>query len=308
MVTFSEAITNKYFRNHNPDFQHNLIDIFLPKYSCFKVPQIVVLSGLKINGTGNLPNIKKYCKQIKQLDLSNNELNYWKEIINILKQTEKLEFLNISFNKLIGPISKTTHQLSELKCLVLNGTKLKWHILARLLELLPSLEELHLSCNGYGKVLIDITEHDAELAEPHFDYLTHKMNKPHKRLKTLYFRKNPTRSWTDICRFGRIFPSLESLVVSECPIAVIGSSKTFGRLIHLNLNDINANMWENVEHLAQFPNIRSLCVRRWPLWTKCGLTKQEIWRLLIIRLPAVEQLNGSPISTKDREEALNTCQ
>lgn len=34
----------------------------------------------------------------------------------------------------------------------------------------------------------------------------------------LHFTGNPVTDWVEICRLGRVFPSLESLVLADCPI------------------------------------------------------------------------------------------
>jgi tubulin-specific chaperone cofactor E-like protein len=72
----------------------------------------------------------------------------------------RLEFVNLSLNRLTGPIDSPCCRLDCLRSLVLNNTKLEWHSVESLLNLLPILEELHLSLNEYTHVLIDTLDEE----------------------------------------------------------------------------------------------------------------------------------------------------
>lgn len=69
----------------------------------------------------------------------------------------RVEFVNLSLNRLYEPIHvpPCDIQMSRLRSLVLNNTHLEWDSVDTLLNLLPALEELHLSLNDYKNVLID---------------------------------------------------------------------------------------------------------------------------------------------------------
>lgn len=70
----------------------------------------------------------------------------------------RVEFVNLSLNRL-GPIEVPPPcRMDSLKSLVLNNTKLEWESVESLLNLLPVLEELHLSLNEYTHVLLDTIE------------------------------------------------------------------------------------------------------------------------------------------------------
>lgn len=309
MITLSEAIHNKYYKNYCGK-SDQLLTLCIPQYPG-RIPRTVILNGQNIKRAGNILALRKYCKNIQQLDISRNTVRNWREILAVLSVSPQLEFLNISFNVLIGSCPYIDNrQFTVLKCLVLNGTYLNWRVIGRLLEVVPALTELHLNCNGYKNVLLDVCEHNDHNKTLccrndllNNDVLAYKLKTPYDKLKTLYFRKNPVKNWSDICQLGRVFPSLETLVLAECHLTHINCVRTFTHLKNLNLNDIACEQWDTIWQLAQFPAINNLYVRRWPLWATCELTKQQIWQLLILHLPDVEQLNGSRLSIKDREEA-----
>ncbi|CAD7015255.1 unnamed protein product [Ceratitis capitata] len=155
---------------------------------------------------------------------------------------------------------------------------------------------------------------------------------PHRKLKTLHFTGNPVESWLEICRLGRVFPSLENLVLADCPIKAIQTDaatnvnnndcptacvedvemshktecphKHFHNLLFLNLSYSNISTWDDIDQIAKFPKLRNLRVKNWPLWERLECTEHERRQLLIARLPNVSLLNGGGvISADEREDA-----
>ncbi|XP_053967297.1 tubulin-specific chaperone cofactor E-like protein [Anastrepha ludens] len=154
--------------------------------------------------------------------------------------------------------------------------------------------------------------------------------RPHRKLKTLHFTGNPVESWLEICRLGRVFPSLENLVLADCPIKAIQANavnnnddcttaceediemsnkaecphKHFHNLLFLNLSYSNISAWDDIDQIAKFPKLRNLRVKNWPLWERLECTEHERRQLLIARLPNVNLLNGGGvISADEREDA-----
>lgn len=83
------------------------------------------------------------------------------QVFNILSQMPRIEFVNLSLNRLQTPILEPPPcRMTNLRSLVLNNTKLNWFAVEELLKLLPSLEELHLSLNEYTHVLLDTIDDD----------------------------------------------------------------------------------------------------------------------------------------------------
>lgn len=98
---------------------------------------------------------------MKELDLAQNKLQSWYEVFTILTNMPRVEFVNLSLNRLLGPVEPPLQcEMSRLRSLVLNNTRLDWESVDILKNRLPSLEELHLSLNDYHNVLIDTVDDD----------------------------------------------------------------------------------------------------------------------------------------------------
>ena len=90
---------------------------------------------------------------------SEREIFFRKQVFGILSQMPRIEFVNLSLNRLETPIVQPPPcHMTNLRSLVLNNTKLNWFTVDELLKLLPSLEELHLSLNEYTHVLLDTVD------------------------------------------------------------------------------------------------------------------------------------------------------
>ncbi|KAH8370711.1 hypothetical protein KR093_004745 [Drosophila rubida] len=324
--------------------------IFIPRLSPLtSVPELLVLNDCDIDCAGDFESIREKCQRVRELDLAQNKLQDWQEVFNILKHMPRIEFLNLSKNQLMSPASALQAAPTiNLKSLVLNGTYLDWMCVDALLQSLPVLQELHLSLNNYRAVLLDAA-HAEESAESGCDHCqcvpqTHnetaseteqeteaesccnlcrasrKLTQAHGELKTLHFTGNPIEHWQEICRLGRLFPSLEALVLAECPIKSLQASpavetaldsasaseshKYFPRLKLLNLSCAQLNSWADIDELAKYSQLQNLRVKHWPLWETLECTEHERRQLLIARLPNVSMLNGGgQISVDERVDA-----
>uniref|UniRef100_A0A1A9W2G9 Ubiquitin-like domain-containing protein n=1 Tax=Glossina brevipalpis TaxID=37001 RepID=A0A1A9W2G9_9MUSC len=360
MPSLLEALERKYFSDYESEHDEvkdvrtlndergsrkRLISIFIPRLSPLMcVPELLVLNDCDIDRAGDFDSIREKCQHVRELDLAQNKLQDWQEVFQIVTHMPRIEFLNLSKNHLSGPLSTScVPSISNLRSIVLNGTYLSWESIEILLKNLPMLEELHLSLNSYKEILIDSTNidnndvkfcenchceayncrHNAEVDKRSYD----KCRKipPHTALKTLHFTGNPVEKWTEICRFGRIFPCLEKLVLAKCPIKAIAlvddsnegdptnnrhnqrandaSHEFFPSLQFLNLSSSSIDMWDNIDRLARFPKLMNLRVKNWPLWENLDCTEHERRQLLIARLPNVTILNGGGVIGADEREA-----
>lgn len=50
---------------------------------------------------------------------------------------------------------------------------------------------------------------------------TFKKTNAHTGVRKLQFSGNPVSQWNEICRLGRVFPKLESLVLAKCPLKAV---------------------------------------------------------------------------------------
>lgn len=215
----------------------------------------------------------------------------------------RLKFVNLSFNQLSSPLHEVelTEDLKwqNLRNLVMNSTQVPWENVQQILDHLPSLEELHLSLNEYNHVDLcscncqcKTQNEDLEVSEtnkneeetvkctcPKIDY---KNKHKHTGIKKVHFTGNPISKWSEICKIGYAFPSLESLVVADCPIETLdiendefdtqnnpdyvrsesecesGTKResphdSFRKLRFLNLNSTQISAWDDIERLSKFP-------------------------------------------------------
>ncbi|KAH8300014.1 hypothetical protein KR044_008509 [Drosophila immigrans] len=322
--------------------------IFIPRLSPLtSVPELLVLNDCDIDCAGDFDSIREKCQRVRELDLAQNKLRDWEEVFNILKHMPRIEFLNLSKNQLMSPASALQAAPTiNLKNLVLNGTYLDWMCVDALLQNLPVLQELHLSLNNYRAVLLDAAQEELDTdtetetgscnhcqCVPQTDneeasstccdlcQASRKLTQAHPELKTLHFTGNPIEHWQEICRLGRLFPSLESLVLAECPIKSLQATETataaeldsasaseshkyFPRLKLLNLSCAQLNSWADIDELAKYSQLQNLRVKHWPLWETLECTEHERRQLLIARLPNVSMLNGGgKISADERTDA-----
>ncbi|ALC40581.1 CG12214 [Drosophila busckii] len=314
------------------------ISIFIPRLS--PLTSVLVLNDCDIDCAGagqDFDSIRDKCQRVRELDLAQNKLEDWQEVFNILEQMPRLEFLNLSKNRLMSAPSAALQAAPtiNLRNLVLNGTYLDWACVDALLQNLPVLQELHLSLNNYKAVLLDAqtdaapcccqcvpqtaaAESQAEASCCELCQAQRKLTQAHESVQTLHFTGNPIEHWQEICRLGRLFPKLETLVLAECPIKSLQSSqvvamdsasesechKYFPCLKLLNLSSAKLNSWADIDELAKYSRLENLRVKHWPLWETLECTEHERRQLLIARLPNVALLNGGgKISTDERVDA-----
>uniref|UniRef100_U5EXJ5 Putative tubulin-specific chaperone e n=1 Tax=Corethrella appendiculata TaxID=1370023 RepID=U5EXJ5_9DIPT len=345
MPTLLEALDEKYGLN---DHETNIdVSIYVPKLPPrLSVPELLVLNDCNIDKAGEPEDLKKKCCTVKELDLAQNKLENWNEVFGIIQYMPRLEFVNLSLNRLGGPILQPV-RMDRLRSLVLNNTKLDWSCVETLLNLLPVLEELHLSLNEYTNVLIDTIENDMEnekndgettsctcqaskqnkrnsrsLKRSVSESSAYKKVSAHEGVKKLHLTGNPISEWNEICRLGRVFPNLNSLVLADCPIRSLNPNtldndennydntenkdphEHFESLVLLNLSNAKINTWDDIDRLARFPSLKNLRVQCWPLWEKCDSTEHERRQLLIARLPKINILNGGDVvGSVEREDA-----
>lgn len=327
------------------------ISIFVPqKPPRLSVPSLLVLNDCNIASAGDKQALVDKCAGVEELDLANNKLQHWPEVFCILKQMPQLKFVNLSFNQLSSPLKETKIledvQWRNLRNLVMNSTQVPWENIQQILNHLPCLEELHLSLNEYNHVNLcsescKCREHNGcgdnncEASEfecrcPKVDY---KKNHKHDGIKKVHFTGNPISKWSEICKIGYAFPSLEYLVVASCPIKSLdveneddefegnpnlarsesecesgeqrdSAHDSFRKLKFLNINSTNISAWDDIERLSKFPVLQCLRMQGCCLWESHEYTEHERRQLLIARLPNVEMLNGGgKIGEDEREDA-----
>ncbi|CAF0708942.1 unnamed protein product [Brachionus calyciflorus] len=285
-----------------------------------------VLSGKNLNTCGDCVDLENICRNLMELDISNNLFDDWNEIRKLLSSLKKLKFLNLTSNKLcnFNPLNKSCHKDNQeileedklqatidffntewpinenqihyenLKTLVLNECFIDLKIIECLLNRLSGISELHISRNAYKTINFS----------NQFRILT---------LKILYINNNLIDEWNDICKLAICFPNLEHLVLSENPIQTfdidyekdkeyfrnfqeeLKNSNLFKNLRVINMNKIKIDQWSTLDKLKEFPNLMHIRIHEIPLLEKIK-TDEERHAILVGHLEKnITHLNGSVI-------------
>ena len=160
-------------------------------------------------------------------------------------------------------------------------------ILQLLKSVLPySLEELHLSNNGYQEV-------------------TFRSDSSYPKLQRLFIGHNKLSQWQDFHTLGSVFPSLRSLMAASNPLVLVPlldkDQSPFPLLSVLNLNNTLIDSWDSVDHLSSLPCLAELNILNVPVGRD---VEGKVRRFeAICRLPQLHMLNKSSISVEEREDA-----
>lgn len=145
--------------------------------------------------------------------------------------------------------------------------------------------ELHLSLNDYGVV-------------PEFNNLCT------TTVKRLHFNGNNIEHWEDVEKLGKMFPNLETLIIMENPLSNVkrkSKDESFLSLKCLSLTKTKLSTWEHIEDLSKFVNLTG--VKLIGISLLANYEKEEARRLLVARLPNIDCLNGTPVTSTERENA-----
>lgn len=294
--SFIKAVEDKYTATFDAKLFNNIL--LSPKRRAALVNQqgnlqrtVLAVDGCNISSAGGAGEISKICPNVVELDISNNLLHSWEQVFLVLCQLPKLTFLNLSCNplesefdekKLDGIISN--NGIPKLKNIVLNNTNLPLKLVFKILDIFPSIEELHLSLNSYGCVV------DWPSSFPN--------------VKKLHFNNNGIEEWNDVVRIGKIFPNLKSLILCEnCIKEVKVDTKAimFEKLATLSLSQTEVDDWNSLDEMRKLPVLEDLRLVGIPLVRREESSKAR--QLVISRLPNVKKLNGSSIDSNEREDA-----
>lgn len=179
------------------------------------------------------------------------------------------------------PTTLDPHRLSTL---ILNACFINYQTIELLLERLPNLDELYLASNKYSHVEFSATFVNS-------------------KLRVLYFNDNSIDDWNEIVKIGRAFPQLESLVLSENPIAAVKTSgEVFKNLKLLVLNKLPLNDWSDLDLVRnEFVGLKHLKVQNIPLLDELKSKDERFFMLVATLGNDVDHLNGSTVSHKEKD-------
>ncbi|KAF2088772.1 tubulin-specific chaperone E [Saccharata proteae CBS 121410] len=264
--------------------------------------RIVLLDGLCIrrdtsSGSETASDIKDTSPKIRELDLSRNLFEQWREIAAICSQLEDLRILRVDGNRFIDTSleSSTPSPFSKVASLSLENTLLSWTAVAEICSNFPALSALTVADNAFSTLPdatfpTTITEIDLE--------------------------RNDFHSISDLTSLSKL-PNLRKLNLKKNPISSTTSSSPPSTqpqfppsLTDLDLSHAAITSWTTISALpTTFPGLTALRIAHNPLFlslqTPDGrpLTPDDGYMLTIARLPGLKNLNYSPITPKERLNA-----
>ncbi|KAG7516079.1 hypothetical protein JOB18_022276 [Solea senegalensis] len=291
--TFVQVVSEKYNADNFP-YGHGVGIVILPsppgspvKEHLF-LPSSVVVNNCGIRKAGDKSYIATLCAHVMELDLSHNQLDDWAEICSIVSNIPHLDFLNLSMNPLSGVELEPSMAdiFSRVRQLVLINTRVSWETVHTLTRHTPELEELFLCLNQYNTVSESPTSCPS--------------------LRLLHISDNLLQDWTEVRKFGLMFPCLRTLVLANNGIETVGDSqetlqRLFPNLRSINLTNSGLSKWEDIERLNFFPKLEEVKAKGIPLLQP--YSDHERHSLLLAQLPSVMVLNGGEVSKEDREAA-----
>ncbi|KAM9314727.1 tubulin-specific chaperone E isoform 1-T1 [Pholidichthys leucotaenia] len=250
----------------------------------------VLLNRSDVNGPGADGDIRKTTPNVQYLDLCGTLLSCWEDVAAICQQLDRLEGLQLSFNRLRLPSDPWAHRqaFTNVTVLALNSCRLTWPQILECAPMWPQLEELCVEEN-------DITE----LQRP--DGVL-------QSLKTLSLFSNPLVQ--DTLLSIAALPRLEQLNLSKTDLSVIqlkdaapgSQTAMFASLKKLNLDHNSISEWFVVDELAKLPSLVQLSCRGNQLVSSDG-NPRTASQMLIAKLGHLDVLNNSEITHEDRRGA-----
>ncbi|PIK49322.1 hypothetical protein BSL78_13781, partial [Apostichopus japonicus] len=209
--SFSEALREKYCVDdeNEENFVHMIIFSRPRRISCSAELEYltnVVLSSTNIDSVDVAhDSISSLCPNVVDLDLSQNLLSNWSDVMKIISSLPKLKFFNLTGNR-FRPFNNVIswpegRPKSCLENLVLNYTGATWRDAIAVGYVLPNLKELHLCQNEYWRITAS----------------TKDINKSLANLKCLRLNQNYFKRWEEVGKLNQL-PSLETLILSKNPL------------------------------------------------------------------------------------------
>jgi hypothetical protein len=275
---------------------------------CVDQPLDLEAEGARIESNilqNALPEIRKVCPKIVELDLSRNLFANWNPIVSICEQLQNLRSLRLDGNRIrtvdFNQQEKAffKYVFGKITTLSLEENLLTWKQAVEILALFPTLETLTLSKN-------------------YFRALTHRpsLNEAHL-ITTLILESNNFTSISDLAALTQL-PKLKRLVLKKNSISMLApaTSTESAPIFSSSVNDVDLSHnaisnWSLINALSTtFPGLTSLRIAHNPLFATLQapdgrtLTPDDGYLLTIARLPTLKSLNYSSISPKD---ALNAA-
>ena len=115
MVTLKESIDDKYGEKED-DLEDLEFIVFVscsPEAKRGMLPPLMTLNDYNIECFGDFSDFSSKIRHIRELDLTDNLLSDWSEVVDILTSFKSLTFLNLSNNLLNEPLDNAKSQVEE---------------------------------------------------------------------------------------------------------------------------------------------------------------------------------------------------
>ncbi|KAM4540365.1 tubulin-specific chaperone E [Fundulus diaphanus] len=250
----------------------------------------VLLNNQEVNGPGAAGAIRKMTPSIKWLELCGSLMSTWEDVAAITEQLEKLERLNLSYNRISLTSDPWAHRpaFCNLKELSLKDCDLTWSQVLECAPMWPQLEELSLLNNNI-----------TELQKPEGVLQT---------LKHLNLHCNPLVQ-ESVCSLSAL-PRLEHLNLSQTRLSFIqlgdaaqaGCSAPFSALESLIVDHNNISEWCVIDDLAKLPCLVRLSCQGNKLLSSDG-KPSTAKQMIIAKLGRLVCLNNCKIDANERKGA-----
>jgi hypothetical protein len=169
-LSFSDAVKRRYWESANDEevvLSGKVVEIVEARRSQFSTCLEVCLSGLEISTIGCEEEIASLFPNATAIDLSNNLLNDWLTVSEIVKQMSSLTNLTLSGNRLqflTDPNELCPSSFNHISVLFINRMCLDWQQVVLVASMMPNLVEVHAcynnitNLNWYGNVFSIINE------------------------------------------------------------------------------------------------------------------------------------------------------
>ncbi|XP_026215625.1 tubulin-specific chaperone E [Anabas testudineus] len=250
----------------------------------------VLLSRCEVNGPGADGEIRRTTPNVQWLDLSGTLMSCWEDVAAITEQLDKLEGLQLSYNRLRLPSepSALCQAFCNLKVLALNSCDLTWPQILNCAPMWPQLEDLCLEENNITEL-----QRPEGVLQP---------------LRSLNLSSNPLVQHTVFSMSA--LPRLEKLNLSRTGLSDVrfddaapgSQTSMFPELKNLNLDHNNITEWCVVDELAKLPSLVQFSCRGNRLVSSDGNPKTAN-QMLIAKLGQLVTLNSCEIYPEDRRGA-----
>ncbi|KAL2794756.1 hypothetical protein BJX66DRAFT_303101 [Aspergillus keveii] len=267
--------------------------------------KIVLLDGLRVAGVlaqeagreqieAARREIERICPKITELDLSRNLFTAWENVADVCGSLERLKLLRLNGNRFASAVGEPLFKgIEELH---LDDTLLPWDQISAVAARFPVLTSLSASANQLSLISTPISNN----------------------LTTLILENNDFTSLGSIKALSSL-KSLRHISLRGSRIETIaetGSQETFQFSPSLQSVDLSRNKitsWQCINELPQlFPGLQNLRVSGNPLYNQSvapsavtgmpekPMTVDEAYMLTLSRVSALQVLNYSTITAKDR--------